>query len=75
MKNVTIQRGLVCMTEDEFRRVMTELIALERDKALLEKQLQESTARVTLLEEHIRVTEAEAKRVSVEPIAQRESDS
>lgn len=63
------------MTEDEFRRVMTELLALERDKALLEKQLQESTARVTLLEEHIRVTEAEAKCVSVEPIAQREGDS
>ena len=74
MKNVTYQRGLVCLQEDEFRRVMSELIVLEREKELLEKQLQESTARVTLLEEHIRVTEAEAKRVN-EPIAQRESDS
>lgn len=74
MKNVTFQRGLVCLSEDEFRRVMSELLALERDKELLEKQLQESTARVTLLEEHIRVTENEPPRVS-EPITQQESDS
>lgn len=70
MKNVTFQRGLVCLSEGEFRRVMAEVAKLESDNAQLVQQLEEKTVRVTLLEEHIRVTENENSRVS-EPITQR----
>lgn len=61
MKNLTIQRGLVCLSEDEFKRVMSEVSALENSNDQLKKQLEESKSRITLLEETVRVTEGELR--------------
>lgn len=55
MKNVTFQRGLICLSEGEFNRIMVEVAKLESDNAQLAQKLEEETARVKLLEEHIRV--------------------
>lgn len=75
MKNVTYQRGLVCISESEFQRILNEVSALENSKVQLEKQLKESVARVALLEEHIRVTEREALRAVAEMEALHSMDS
>lgn len=61
MKNVTFQRGLICMYESEFNRVMLDALALENANAQLKKELEEATKRVALLEDTLRLTEAELK--------------
>lgn len=64
MKNIVIQRGLVCLSEKEFNRVVHEMGVLEFDNTSLKKELDEATKRVKLLEDQLRVTESELKRIS-----------
>lgn len=64
MKNITYQRGLICLSEAEFQRVLSEVAKLESINFQLEQKLKESNARVLLLEDHIRATESEARRAS-----------
>lgn len=61
MKNVTYQRGLICMHESEFNRVIAEVTALETVNAQLTQQLEESKKRVMLLEDSLRIAEAELR--------------
>ena len=67
MKNVTYQRGLICLSESEFNRIMVEVARLESDNTQLVQKLEAETARVTLLEEHIRVTENEQRNLAKTP--------
>lgn len=62
MKNLVIQRGLVCLSESEFKRAMTEISALESANVQLKKELEESNKRVALLEDTLRFTESELKK-------------
>jgi hypothetical protein len=64
MKNVTIHRGLVCMTDTEFNRVTAEVARLESVNLQLTQQLEESTKRVSLLEDTLRLTETELNKLT-----------